>query len=1098
MAKQADSESTGKKRASAAKKASASSSGTAKKAGKAAEKKSSSKKSDAKQSGKKTKARETSQATPQPDVTPTALAMGQSAARGKRSKGVQRDQIRVIGARQHNLKNVHLDLPRDQLIVFTGVSGSGKSSLAFDTIFAEGQRRYVESLSAYARQFLGQVDKPDVDSIEGLSPAISIDQKSTSHNPRSTVGTVTEIYDYLRLLFGRAGEPHCPQCERAIRPQTIDQMVDKLLELPEKTRFQLLAPVVRGKKGTHKKLISSLASEGFARVRIDGEVRELSDSIELDKNHFHDIEIVVDRLVMKPEIEERLADSLSTCLKHSDGLAIAQIVKRKKKKTDAAKAAEANPDNVVSLDAARGMPIAAEAGGAYDAGEQPPAPALPKEIVFSENFACPEHGAVMEELSPRLFSFNSPYGACDNCHGLGTLRRFSRDLIIPDPTLPVYAAIAPWSEKDNTYYFSLLFSVGKAYGFEINQSWESLTDKQRDIILNGSKEPIYIETDSRYREKKGYKRPYEGALPMLERQYRDASSDSYKQKLEKYIVDQKCSICGGHRLKPSSLAVRIGPFGITDFSHSSIRDCLTKVRQLTGESLLESISDADSEADNDTQGPLLSERQLMIGELVLKEIRARLQFLLDVGLDYLTLSRKAMTLSGGEAQRIRLATQIGAGLTGVLYVLDEPSIGLHQRDNDRLLETLTKLRDLGNTLIVVEHDEDTIRAADHIVDIGPGAGVHGGHIVSQGDLQSLLKAKDSLTGAYLSGRKKISTPAERRPGNGRRLVLEGASRNNLQNVTVEIPLGQLVCVTGVSGSGKSTLVNELLHPALENGLGRKVAFPKDLDDLKGIKSIDKVIVIDQSPIGRTPRSNPATYTGAFDVIRDVFSNTVEAKARGYKPGQFSFNVKGGRCEACGGQGVNVIEMNFLPDVYVQCEVCKGARYNRETLQVKYKSKSIADVLHMTVEEASAFFENIPQAANRLQTLVDVGLGYVRLGQPAPTLSGGEAQRVKLATELSRRATGKTLYLIDEPTTGLSFYDVHKLLDVVQRLVDKGNSILVIEHNLDVIRCSDWLIDLGPDGGDRGGEILIAGPPEAVAEHPTSHTGHYLKQVLGQP
>ncbi len=998
-------------------------------------------------------------------------------------KGGQRDFIRVIGARQHNLKNIHLDLPRDQLIVFTGVSGSGKSSLAFDTIFAEGQRRYVESLSAYARQFLGQVDKPDVDSIEGLSPAISIDQKSTSHNPRSTVGTVTEIYDYLRLLFGRAGEPHCPHCDRAIMPQAIDQMVDRILELPEKTRFQLLAPVVRGKKGTHKKLISSLAAEGFARVRIDGEVRELSDSIELDKNQFHDIEIVVDRLVMKPDIQERLVDSLSTCLKHSDGIAIVQIVKRKKEKSAGTEPASdtAPADKVVSLETKRGK-RAAEGAGNYDAESQTQLEdTLPNEIVFSENFACPEHGAVMEELSPRLFSFNSPYGACENCHGLGSLRRFSEELIVPDPTLPVYAAIAPWSDKDNTYYFSLLYSVGKAYGFEINQTWDSLTDEQRHIIIHGSEEPIYIETDSRYREKKGYKRPYEGALPMLERQYREASSEVYKQKLEKYIIDQACEVCGGHRLKPSSLAVRIGPFNVTDFTHASIRDCLRQVQRLTGEA--------------DREEPLLSERQMMIGDLVLREIRARLQFLLDVGLDYLTLSRKAMTLSGGEAQRIRLATQIGAGLTGVLYVLDEPSIGLHQRDNDRLLDTLHKLRDLGNTLIVVEHDEDTIRAADHIVDIGPGAGIHGGEIVAQGDLNKLLKAKESLTGAYLSGRKKIETPAIRRPGNGRKLTLQGATRNNLRNITVEIPLGKLVCVTGVSGSGKSTLVNELLHPALENSLGRKIAFPKDLEELRGIKAIDKVIVIDQSPIGRTPRSNPATYTGSFDVIRDVFSNTVEAKARGYKPGQFSFNVKGGRCEACGGQGVNVIEMNFLPDVYVQCEVCKGARYNRETLQVKYKGKSIADVLNMTVEEACTFCENIPQAANRLQTLVDVGLGYIRLGQPAPTLSGGEAQRVKLATELSRRATGKTLYLIDEPTTGLSFYDVHKLLDVVQRLVDKGNSILVIEHNLDVIRCSDWVIDLGPEGGDRGGEILIAGPPETVANHPTSYTGHYLKEVL---
>ncbi len=1006
--------------------------------------------------------------------------------------------IRVRGARQHNLKDVDLDIPRDKMVVFTGVSGSGKSSLAFDTIFAEGQRRYVESLSAYARQFLGQVDKPDVDAIEGLSPAISIDQKSTSHNPRSTVGTVTEIYDYMRLLYGRAGEPHCPTCDRAIAPQAIDQMVDRLLELPEKCRFQLLAPVVRGKKGTHKKLLSSLASEGFARVRIDKEVRELADSIELDKNLYHDIEIVVDRLIMKPGLQERIVDSLSTCLKHSDGVAIAQIVKRKKNRAPQVDPnepgqnpegnAEASGEKVIDMEEARTARegVAAEPAAVYDATDERAFERdLPDEIIFSENFACPEHGAVMEELSPRLFSFNSPYGACANCHGIGTLRRFSAELVIPDTALPIYAAVAPWSEKDNTYYLSLLCSVGKAYNFEIGNTWDSLNEEQQHILLYGSDEPILIETDSRYNQKKGYKRPYEGILPMLDRQYRDTSSETYKQKLEKYLIDQNCHVCKGHRLKQEALAVRIGSFRITDFSHSSIRDCLVKVQHLTGE----------VEAPEGVRP--MSDRQSQIGELVLKEIRSRLQFLLDVGLDYLSLSRKAMTLSGGEAQRIRLATQIGAGLTGVLYVLDEPSIGLHQRDNDRLLGTLSKLRDLGNTLIVVEHDEDTIRAADHIVDIGPGAGVHGGEIVVNGQLDELLASETSLTGLYLSGRRRIETPTERREGNGRSLKMIGAKQNNLNNLDVEIPLGILACVTGVSGSGKSTLINDLLHPALDHGLGRKIPFPKGLDDLKGLKSVDKVIVIDQSPIGRTPRSNPATYTGTFDIIRDTFTQTVEAKARGYKPGQFSFNVKGGRCEACSGQGVNVIEMNFLPDVYVQCDVCKGARYNRETLQVKYKGKSIADVLGMTVEEACEFFENIPNASTKLQTLVDVGLGYVRLGQPAPTLSGGEAQRVKLATELSRRATGKTLYLIDEPTTGLSFYDVHKLLDVVQRLVDKGNSILVIEHNLDVIRCSDWILDLGPDGGDRGGQIVAMGTPEEVAQVEGSHTGHYLRQVLEQ-
>ena len=988
---------------------------------------------------------------------------------------IRDEVIRVRGARQHNLKDIDLEIPRNRLIVFTGVSGSGKSSLAFDTIFAEGQRRYVESLSAYARQFLGQVDKPDVDAIEGLSPAISIDQKSTSHNPRSTVGTVTEIYDYLRLLYGRAGDPHCPQCDRSISPQTIDQMIDRVMALPDRTRFQILAPVVRGKKGTHKKLLSSLAAEGFVRVRVNGDIRELTDNIELDKNHSHHIEVVVDRLVKKDDLQERLADSLATCLKRSEGIAVIEILAERKAGESQGAGEPGGPgdDKVVSL--SDRLPRAAEADGQY--GDT-----LPKELVFSENFACPEHGAVMEELSPRLFSFNSPYGACPHCHGLGSLRTFTADLVVPDPTLPVYAAIAPWSEKDNTYYFSLLYSVGQAFGFEIQTRWDQLTPEQQQIILHGSEEKIYIESDSRYRDRKGYHRQYEGVLPMLDRQYRETTSDLYKQKLEKYLIDQPCEVCHGARLKPESLAVRIGPFAINDLTDVSIRDCLQRIRTLVGET-----GDA----------PKLSARQIQIGELVLREIRARLQFMIDVGLDYLTLHRTAMTLSGGEAQRIRLATQIGSGLTGVLYVLDEPSIGLHQRDNDRLLNTLSRLRDLGNTLIVVEHDEDTIRAADHLVDIGPGAGIHGGHIVAQGSLETLMQAQDSLTGAYLSGRRVIPTPAERRQGNGRHLMVKNARRNNLKQLDVQIPLGKLVCITGVSGSGKSTLVNELLYPALQHNFGSKVPFPKDMDDLVGLKALDKVIVIDQSPIGRTPRSNPATYTGVFDVIRNLFTETIEAKARGYKAGQFSFNVKGGRCEACGGQGVNVIEMNFLPDVYVQCEVCKGARYNRETLQVKYKSKTISDVLNMTAEEALDFFQNIPQAANRLQTMVDVGLGYIRLGQTAPTLSGGEAQRMKLASELARRSTGKTLYLIDEPTTGLSFYDVHKLLDVVQRLVDKGNSVLMIEHNLDVIRCADWIIDLGPEGGDRGGELIAEGTPEAVATVLQSYTGKYLAAVLQQ-
>ncbi len=985
------------------------------------------------------------------DALPTASSNGRTSPNSPNPNS--QNIIRIRGARQHNLKNIDLELPRDRLIVFTGVSGSGKSSLAFDTIFAEGQRRYVESLSAYARQFLGQLDKPDVDAIEGLSPAISIDQKSTSNNPRSTVGTVTEIYDYLRLLFGRAGVPHCPICEasgrqRNIAPQTIDQMCDRIMELPDRTRFQILAPVVRGKKGTHKKLLSSLASEGFVRVRVDGEVRELSDSIELDKNYTHNIEVVVDRLIKKPDLQERLTDSLSTCLKRSSGIAVIEVLNDTSAGSNEAVKHESN--------------ITENSTNGEDSYQK-----SPKELVFSENFACPEHGAVMEELSPRLFSFNSPYGACPHCHGLGSLRTFSPELVVPDPESPVYAAIAPWSEKDNSYYLSLLYSVGQAYGFELQTRWNQLTPEQQQVLLYGSEKAIWIEERNDHRH-------YSGVIKILQRQYDETSSDLQKQKLEQYLIDQPCEVCQGKRLKPEALSVRLGQYRILDLTSASIKESRERIDKLQ-----------------------LSDRQAQIGDLALREITARLQFLLDVGLDYLTLDRSAMTLSGGEAQRIRLATQIGSGLTGVLYVLDEPSIGLHQRDNGRLLQTLTKLRDLGNTLIVVEHDEETIRAADHLIDIGPGAGIHGGRIVAQGNLETLLCAPDSLTGAYLSARKVIETPAERREGNGRSLFIQDAYRNNLKHIDVEIPLGKLVCITGVSGSGKSTLVNELLYPALQHHLTRKVPFPSQLKEIKGLNAIDKAIVIDQSPIGRTPRSNPATYTGVFDAIREIFAQTIEAKARGYKSGQFSFNVKGGRCEACSGQGVNVIEMNFLPDVYVQCEVCKGARYNRETLQVKYKGHSIADVLNMTVEEGLEVFKNIPRAATRLQTLVDVGLGYIRLGQTAPTLSGGEAQRVKLASELSRRATGKTLYLIDEPTTGLSFYDVHHLLNVLQRLVDKGNSILVIEHNLDVIRCADWVIDLGPEGGDKGGEVIAAGTPEKVAENTQSYTGQYLKGVLKQ-
>ncbi|MEL7086179.1 MAG: excinuclease ABC subunit UvrA [Cyanobacteria bacterium J06597_1] len=960
-----------------------------------------------------------------------------------------RNEIRVIGARQHNLKNVNVTIPRDKLVVFTGVSGSGKSSLAFDTIFAEGQRRYVESLSAYARQFLGQVDKPDVERIEGLSPAISIDQKSTSHNPRSTVGTVTEIYDYLRLLFGRAGEPHCPHCRRPITPQTVDQIADQVMQLPDSTRFQLLAPVVRGKKGTHSNLLSGLTSRGFARVRVDGVVQELSDTIKLKKNSAHDIEIVVDRLVKKDGIQERLVDSLSTCLQEADGVAVVELVPRE-------------PEE------AKEILRAAESVGKYQVEGKA------AELVFSEKFACPVHGSVMDELSPRLFSFNSPLGACPSCHGLGYVPTFDPDLIVPDPSLPIYAAIAPWAEKDNPYYLSLLSSVAEHFGFDIRDRWNSLSADHQHMLLYGSEEEIFINAESRYRSTKGYYKSYEGVIPQLQRHYRESKSDVYRKKLEKYLIDRPCSTCQGARLKPEVLSVTIGGHPITDFTEIPIDECLQRIENLE-----------------------LTERQEQIGDLVLREIRARLKFLLDVGLDYLTLGRPAMTLSGGEAQRIRLATQIGAGLSGVLYVLDEPSIGLHQRDNSRLLETLKRLRDLGNTLIVVEHDEDTMREADHIVDIGPGAGVHGGEIVAQGGLADIAKCKGSVTGRYLSGRAQIPTPSQRRNKKKQRLTLKRATRNNLKNIDVEFPLGRLVCVTGVSGSGKSTLVNELLYPAIRHQLGQKVPMPSDLDKLAGTKNLDKVIVIDQSPIGRTPRSNPATYTGVFDHIRQAFAKTIEAKARGYQPGHFSFNVKGGRCEACKGQGVNVIEMNFLPDVYVVCDACAGTRYSRETLQVRYKDKTIADVLNMTVSEALEFFSAIAPAKKILQTLEDVGLNYVRLGQSAPTLSGGEAQRVKLASELSKRSTGKTLYLLDEPSNGLSFYDVHKLLTVLQRLVDTGNTVLVIEHNLDIIRCADWIVDLGPEGGNRGGQIVAAGTPEDVAAVAESYTGQYLQKVLKQ-
>ncbi|HBK63810.1 MAG TPA: excinuclease ABC subunit A, partial [Cyanobacteria bacterium UBA11166] len=830
--------------------------------------------------------------------------------------------------------------------------------------------------------------------------------------------------------------------------QTIDEMCDRVMALPDRTKFHILAPVVRGKKGTHKKLISSLLAEGFVRGKVDGEVFELSNSLNLDKNYTHNIDVVIDRLIKKPGIEERLTDSLTTCLRRSNGIAVVEVLNDTLIQTEKTNYLESKY-------------ISTDPENASISDEE-----LLKELVFSENFACPEHGAVMEELSPRLFSFNSPYGACPHCHGLGSLRTFAVELVVPDQKQPVYSAIAPWSDKDNSYYLSLLSSLGEEYGFELKTPWHKLTSQQEEVILYGSEKSVWVEEYQDYRR-------YRGVITILQKQYDETNSDLQKQKLEPYLMTSPCEVCHGKRLKPEALSVRLGQYRITDLTEVSIQECRDRIEKLQ-----------------------LTPRQAQIGELALKEIKARLQFLLDVGLDYLTLDRAAMTLSGGEAQRIRLATQIGSGLTGVLYVLDEPSIGLHQRDNHRLLTTLKKLRDLGNTLIVVEHDEETIRTADWIVDIGPKAGIHGGEIVVEGKLDKLLASEVSLTGAYLSGKRVIETPKVRRAGNSRSLFIKNAHKNNLKHIDVEIPLGKLVCITGVSGSGKSTLMNELLYPALQHHLTKNVPFPKELGAIKGLEAIDKAIVIDQSPIGRTPRSNPATYTGIFDSIREIFAQTIEAKARGYKAGQFSFNVKGGRCEACGGQGVNIIEMNFLPDVYVQCDICKGARYHRETLQVKYKGFSIADVLNMTVEEGLEVFQNIPRAVTRLQTLVDVGLGYIRLGQTAPTLSGGEAQRVKLATELSKRATGKTLYLIDEPTTGLSFYDVHQLLNVLQRLVDKGNSILVIEHNLDVIRCADWVIDLGPEGGDKGGEIVAVGTPEDLVGNVGSFTGEVLRGVLG--
>ncbi|GGJ64397.1 excinuclease ABC subunit A [Anoxybacillus voinovskiensis] len=937
------------------------------------------------------------------------------------------DKITIKGARAHNLKNIDVEIPRDKLVVLTGLSGSGKSSLAFDTIYAEGQRRYVESLSAYARQFLGQMDKPDVDAIEGLSPAISIDQKTTSRNPRSTVGTVTEIYDYLRLLFARIGRPVCPEHGIEITSQTIEQMVDRILSYPDRTKIQVLAPVISGRKGTHAKTLEDMKKQGYVRVRIDGEMRELTDDIVLEKNKKHSIEVVVDRLVVKDGIASRLADSLETALKLADGKVIIDVI-----------------------------------------GEE--------ELLFSEHHACPYCGFSIGDLEPRLFSFNSPYGACPECDGLGAKLEVDRDLVIPNEELTLREhAIAPWEPQSSQYYPQLLEAVCRHYDIDMDVPVKELPKEQLDRLLYGSNgEKIYFRYENDFGQVRENYIEFEGVIPNVERRYRETSSDYVREQMEKYMAEQACPTCKGNRLKKESLAVFIGGKHIGEVTAFSVTEALEFFRTLK-----------------------LSEKEQKIAHMILREIIERLGFLKNVGLDYLTLNRSAGTLSGGEAQRIRLATQIGSRLTGVLYILDEPSIGLHQRDNDRLIATLKNMRDIGNTLIVVEHDEDTMLAADYLIDIGPGAGIHGGQVVAAGTPQEVMNDPNSLTGQYLSGKKFIPLPAERRQPDGRWLEIIGAKENNLKNVSVNIPLGTFIAVTGVSGSGKSTLVNEILHKALAQKLQRAKAKPGEHKEIRGIEHLEKVIDIDQSPIGRTPRSNPATYTGVFDDIREVFAATNEAKVRGYQKGRFSFNVKGGRCEACRGDGIIKIEMHFLPDVYVPCEVCHGKRYNRETLEVKYKDKNIAEVLEMTVEDALAFFENIPKIKRKLQTIYDVGLGYMQLGQPATTLSGGEAQRVKLAAELHRRSNGRTLYILDEPTTGLHVDDIARLLKVLQRLVDNGDTVLVIEHNLDVIKTADYIIDLGPEGGDKGGQIVAVGTPEEVAQVERSYTGRYLQPILAR-
>ena len=939
------------------------------------------------------------------------------------------DKLVVRGAREHNLKDVSIELPRNALIVFTGLSGSGKSSLAFDTIFAEGQRRYVESLSAYARQFLGQMDKPDVDFIEGLSPAVSIDQKSTNRNPRSTVGTITEVYDYLRLLFARAGRPHCPTCGKPVSRQSPQQIVDQILTMPATTKFQVLAPVVRSRKGEFVDLFAELVTQGYSRARVDGVVVALTEVPKLKKQEKHSIEVVVDRLTAKVESKTRLTDSIETALRLASGIVILDFVDSK------------------SLD---------------------------RERTFSEHLACHDCNLSFEELEPRSFSFNSPFGACPECSGIGTKLEVDQDLIIPDDSISILqGAIAPWSGgQSSDYFIRLLEALAKDMPFSLDIPWKKISVKARESILNGYEYEIKMKYKGRYGTK-NYTTGFEGVVPFIHRRHSETDSDYSRDKYEAYMRQIPCHVCAGARLKPEVLAVTIGHKNISEITELSISECAEFLKHIK-----------------------LTKREAQIAERVMKEVHARLGFLLDVGLDYLSLARPAATLSGGEAQRIRLATQIGSGLVGVLYVLDEPSIGLHQRDNRRLIETLTHLRDLGNTLIVVEHDEETIRTADWIVDIGPGAGEHGGHVVVSGSYEELIASKESVTGAYLSGRKSIAIPSTRRPIDSNRvLTVKGAKENNLQNIDVQVPLGVFVSVTGVSGSGKSTLVNDILYTSLANKLNGARLVPGRHRSISGVELLDKVVHVDQSPIGRTPRSNPATYTGLFDKVRALFAETTEAKIRGYQQGRFSFNVKGGRCENCSGDGTITIEMNFLPDVYVPCEVCHGARYNRETLEVHFKGKTIADVLNMSIEEAHAFFEAVPNIARFLKVLNDVGLGYVRLGQPAPTLSGGEAQRVKLATELQRRSTGRTIYVLDEPTTGLHFEDVSKLLIVLNRLVDTGNTVVVIEHNLDVIKSSDWVIDMGPEGGFRGGLLVAQGTPEEVAKVKASYTGQYLAPML---